>query len=120
MNEIPQSGPDREKYIISVMQGVKREGDKALNVQAMTRIGRGWFLASKPKWNWDYYDYRLYEPEVVHYANGYEDGVGSFRESIEECKRLLMGRRATHYVKRTTGGGRAIPEYDPLPLESDE
>ena len=32
MNEIPSSGPEREAYIISVMQGVKREGRKVVNL----------------------------------------------------------------------------------------
>ena len=119
MNEIPQSGPERESYIISVMQGVKREGEKALNVQATVRGGQSWFHNMDPKWGWNQHDFRLYEPEVVHYANGYEESVGSFYESLSECKEEGMCD-ATHYVKRTTGGGRTIPEYDPIPLERGE
>ena len=119
MNEIPQAGPARESYIISVMQGVKREGEKALNVQTAVRGGQGWFHNMDPKWGWDRHDFRLYEPEVVHYASGYDWGVGNFHESISKCKKV-ENPGCTHYIKRTTGGGRTIPEYESIPLERGE
>ena len=119
MNEIPQSGKSREAYIISVMQGVKREGNKALNVQMRSRESSQWFCEPHPRWNWSHFDYRLYELEVVHYAKGYRSGVSEFYESLSDCKEDgVIG--CTHYVKRTTGGGRTIPEYESLPLERGE
>ena len=118
MNEIPSSGPEREAYIISVMQGVKREGDEVVNLQAVPRGDANWMRATAPRWDWLEFDYRLYEPEVVHYANGYENRICQFRETISECKRVSSN--ATHYVKRTTGGGRTIPEYESIPLERGE
>ena len=119
MNEIPQSGPEREKYIISVMQGVKREGEKALNVQTAVRGGQSWFHNMDPKWGWNQHDFRLYEPEVVRYAKGFPHGVGGFFESFSACKNSEDSGR-THYVKRTTGGCRTIPEYEAIPLERGE
>ena len=119
MNEIPQSGPEREAYIISVMQGVKREGEKALNVQVRSRGSFQWHCEPHQSWNWMDCDYRLYEPEAVHYANGYEDRIGVFYESIGKCKKVA-NPGCTHRIKRTTGGGRTIPEYEPLPLERGE
>ena len=118
--EIPQSGEAREAYIISVIQGVKREGEKALNVQVRSRGSFQWHCEPHPSWNWMDTDFRLYEPEVVRYANVYESNIGAFRETIEECKRVRGRSKVTHYIKRTTGGGRTIPEYESLPLERDE
>ena len=122
MNEIPSAGPEREAYIISVMQGVKREGDRALNVQGRDRDKSkswGWIELDKPLWNWDQFDFRLYEPEVVEYAKGYRSGVSEFYESLSDCKEDgVIG--CTHYVKRTTGGGRTIPDYESIPLERGE
>ena len=109
MNEIPSSGPEREAYIISVIQGVKREGEMVVNVEARFREKSwGWGRTDIPLWNWKEYDYRLYEPEVVHYANGSGDGVGIFRESIARCRQDGLYSPPTHYVKRTTGGGRTL------------
>ena len=121
MNEIPQSGPEREAYIISVMQGVKREGDRIVNLQVRNRfVATSTFDKTEhPLWNWDNFDYRLYEPEVVRYASGYDWGVGNFHESISKCKKV-ENPGCTHYVKRTTGGGRTIPEYEPITLERGE
>ena len=119
MNEIPQSGKSREAYIISVMQGVKREGNKALNVQGREIGLSEWVSEPYPAWNWADVDFRLYEPEVVHYAKGYRSGVSEFYESLSDCKEDgVIG--CTHYVKRTTGGGRTIPEYEAIPLERGE
>ena len=123
MNEIPQSGPEREKYIISVIQGVKREGEKALNVQTAVRGGQSWFHNMDPKWGWDQHDFRLYEPEVVRYANGYENFVSPiyWHKTLDKCNdTVLLDANLTHYVKMTTGGGRTIPEYESLPLERGE
>ena len=103
------------------MQGVKREGEKALNVEARFRENSwGWGKTDIPLWNWKEYDYRLYEPEVVRYANGYVDIIGKFSETISDCIRVRAKGKATHYVKRTTGGGRTIPEYESIPLERGE
>ena len=121
MNEIPQAGPARESYIISVTQGVKREGRKVVNLQVRNRfVATSTFDKTEhPLWNWDNFDYRLCEPEVVEYAKGYRSGVSEFYESLSDCKEDgVIG--CTHYVKRTTGGGRTIPEYESLPLERGE
>ena len=123
MNEIPQSGPEREKYIISVMQGVKREGDRVVNIQCASRGEGRWMDASAPVWDWSDTDYRLYEPEVVHYANGYENFVSPiyWHKTLDQCSdTVLLDANRTHYVKMTTGGGRTIPEYESLPLERGE
>ena len=119
VNEIPQSGPEREAYIISVMQGVKREGKMVVNIHSVLRGEGNWVSVMVPRWDWERFDFRVYEPEVVHYANGYSTGVGEFYESLSDCKEE-GGIGRTHYVKRTTGGGRTIPEYEPIPLERGE
>ena len=119
MNEIPQAGPARESYIISVTQGVKREGDRALNVQRLAMGLSGWVSEPFPEWNWADNDYRLYEPEVVMYSWGWSSGdaVLRWKTSIGELPSVTG---SPHIIKRTTGGGRTIPDYEPLPLERGE
>ena len=117
MNDIPQSGVERDRYAIKVMQGVERdaEGD-ATNLQVAKRNGSRWNF-TMGNWDWRNYDYRLIEPEVVMWANASDVAIHPFCESIENCKSRSTIPTKTHYIKRTTGGGRTIPQYEAVPLE---
>lgn len=118
MNDIPQSGPERDAYAIKVMQMASRaEGGQCLNVQRSPR-GKSKWVTTYGQWNWATFDYRIVEHEVVMWAYGYVNGSIS---NFFHKKRDIYNNRSvvdvTHYIKRTTGGGRTIPQYEAVPLE---
>ena len=117
MSEVPQTEPERSAYAAKVMAGVKWQGDRALNLEQKVGVDISWSKCTLPMWNWDDSDYRLIEPEQVMWANGYPQ-VNSLhfyeaKKTIDTC----AGPDRTHYIKRTTGGGRALPEYEAVELE---
>ena len=122
MNDVPQSGPERAKHISRVTEGVEWSASgEAINLEVKNNKDE-WEYCKNPIWDWFLQDYRLTEPEVVMWANGYcvEIGIVNWYLSKEEAweKKLPTGQSDfTHYIKRTTGGGRTIPQYEAVPLE---
>ena len=115
MNDVPQSGPERDRYAIKVMQGVERdERGLATNLEQSYLRGSQW-EACYGSWNWSEFDYRIAEPEVAMWANVYTDNnIGEFYDTPLGIRN---GKDIDHRIKRTTGGGRTIPQYEAVPLD---
>ena len=118
MNDVPQSGTERDAYAIKVMQGVERDAEgHATNLQIADRRGNEWDK-SPGFWDWSLFDYRIMDPKVVMWAYGYADGrISKFFSKKRDIYDNHSVVDVTHYIKRTTGGGRTIPQYEAVPLE---